>query len=90
MIYKLLEVGDRDDDQQVEKHSKQRNYRKHNVIQNGARLGLLWLPAGGIVKMWEAQFTVLRVLHHCRRRYCGCSKVSPHITDVLPLCPLPL
>ena len=54
----LLEVGDRDDDQQVKSCSEQRAEGKQNV-NHGVKLRRYWLPAGAVEELWKAEFSSL-------------------------------
>lgn len=53
----LLEVGDRDDEQQVESCSKQRDEGQQNVNQHSLSVWALCPPTGCIEEFWKAEFS---------------------------------
>lgn len=57
------EVGDRDDDQDVESHCEQRDAGKQNVQKNGLIVMLQQLPTGGVEELWKAELLSIQVLH---------------------------
>lgn len=60
----LPEVGDGDEDQQVESRSEQRDGRQQNVSEHCLRVRLCVLLAGGVEELWKAEFSSLHSLHH--------------------------
>ena len=55
----LLEVGDRDDDQQVKSCSEQSDEGQQNVNQHGVKVRTYCLPAGAVEELWKAEFSFL-------------------------------
>ena len=55
----VLEVGDRDDDQQVKSCSEQSDEGQQNVNQHGLKVRTYWLPAGAVEELWKAEVSFL-------------------------------
>ena len=59
----MPEVGDRDDDQQVESCSDQSDEGQQDVSEQGICLSWRSLPAGFVEELWKAEFIPLGSLH---------------------------
>lgn len=57
----LPKVRDRDDDQQVQEHSNQRNKGEQDVDQHSFIVRICWCLAG-VVQLWKTEFISLHCL----------------------------
>lgn len=60
---KLLEVGDRDDDQQVQSSSDHRDGREQDVSQHDLKVRSEGFLAGGVEELREAELSPVHSLH---------------------------
>ncbi len=60
----MPEVGDGDDDQQVESCSEKRDERQYNVNKQSIKVRRLRLPAGGVEELWKAEFRLFYGRRH--------------------------
>lgn len=63
----LPEMGDWDDDHQVESHSEWRQSEQQDVIDHNFTLRDHWLQAGGIEQLWKTELGFCMCFHQWNR-----------------------